>query len=262
MKRETGYLKQNDCYRAARPLTPTGIIVHSTGVNQKRISAYTSQWDRPGVNVCVHGFLGFDDAGELCYRQTLPYSIRCWGCGSGERGSFNASHIQFEICEDLTDGEWCRKTYAAALEICRELCSTFGIAPENVVTHSEAHAMGYASNHADVMHWWPRHGLGMDSFRKELRESMENGLSYERFREYMSRYEAELRALPPSAYAEEACRRAVEAGIFADGDGDGSVDWPQSYVKRQELALLFQRLGLTGGMQTEGEEKDELAGNN
>ena len=245
MKREKKYLTENDCYKAARPLTPTGIIVHSTGVNQKRISAYTSQWDRPGVAVCVHGFLGLNDDGELCYRQTLPYNIRCWGCGSGDKGSFNATHIQFEICEDLLDPDWCRETYAAALQICRELCDAFGIEPHNVVTHSEAHAMGYASNHADIMHWWPREGLSMNSFRKELSQSMEEDeISYEQFRDYMARYEAELRALPPSAYADESARKAVSSGVFTDGDGDGRLDWPQAAVKRQELAVLLDRLGL------------------
>jgi len=245
MKREISYLTENDCYKAARPMTPSGIIVHSTGVNQKRISAYTSQWNRPGVAVCVHGFLGLNDSGELCYRQILPYDIRCWGCGSGENGSFNASHIQFEICEDLRDADWCLETYAAALEICRELCREYSIAPENVVTHSEAHAMGYASNHADVMHWWPQQRLSMELFRKELAESLEDeGMSYERFREYMARYEAELRSLPASAYAVQSARKAVSSGVFADGDGSGSMDMPQSPVKRQELAVLLDRLGL------------------
>ncbi len=245
MKRTVNFLTENDCYKAARPLNPTGIIVHSTGVNQKRISAYTSQWNRPGVAVCVHGFLGLDDDGELCYEQILPYDFRCWGCGSGEKGSFNASHIQFEICEDLRDGDWCRKCYAAALEICRELCREYGIPPENVVTHSEAHAMGYASNHADVMHWWPMEGLSMELFRKELQESMEEkDLNYERFKEYMLRYEAELGALPASAYAEDSARKAIASGVFADGDGDGSLDRPRSKLTRQELAVLFDRLGL------------------
>lgn len=251
MKREVRYLTQNDCYKSARPMTPKGILVHSTGVNQKRIEAYTSQWDRPGVQVCVHGFLGLDEKGELCYRQILPYDIRCWGCGSGSKGSFNASHIQFEICEDLRDGRWCRDTYSAALEICRELCELYGIDPENVVTHSEAHAMGFASNHADVMHWWPQQGLSMEKFRNDLREELSDEMTasdknYEVFKAFMARWEAEQRALPPSDYAAEACRKGVDSGLFTDGDGDGSIDWPHAYLKRQELAVLMDRRGELG----------------
>ena len=168
----TSILTESDCYRAGKPLTPTGILVHSTGVDQKRIAAYTRQWNRPGVNACVHGMLGLDESGALCYTQLLPYEMRCWGCGSGAKGSYNDCCIQFEICETLGDGDWCRTTYDAALELCEALCRRYGIPAEKVVCHSEAHAMGYASNHGDVMHWWPRYGLSMDGFRSALRERL------------------------------------------------------------------------------------------
>lgn len=243
MERRINFLTQNDCFKAAVPLVPEGIVVHSTGVDQKRISAYTSQWNTPGVQVCVHGFLGLDDSGRLCYEQILPYDYQCWGAGSGSRGSFNRSHIQFEICESLTDGAWCRETYRAALEICAELCRQFGIAPENVVTHSEAHAMGYASNHGDVMHWWPRHGLSMDAFRTELGGLLDDR-AYEDFKANMERYLAELAARGVDEYAARAAGLGVERGIFSDGNGDGSMDNPQGWLKRQELAAVLQRLGL------------------
>ena len=173
MQTKVNLLTNNDCYRAAKPLRPTGIVVHSTGSDQKRISAYTEPFNHPGVDKCVHGFLGLDDKGILTYEQTLPYYFRCWGCGSGIRGSYNASHIQFEICETLNDRAWCRETFAAALDLCEKFCREYDISPENVVCHSEAHARGYASNHADVMHWWPKHGLSMDGFRAELRKRLE-----------------------------------------------------------------------------------------
>ena len=166
-------LTESDCYKAGKPLAPRGVVVHSTGVDQKRISAYTSQWNRPGVRACVHGLLGLNDRGGLCFTQTLPFEMRCWGCGSGPKGSLNDSHIQFEICETLGDGVWCRETYAAALELCLSLCRLYGIPPEAVVCHSEAHALGKASNHGDVMHWWPRFGLSMEGFRAELQERLE-----------------------------------------------------------------------------------------
>ena len=174
LKTEYRILTNSDCFRAGKLLSrPRGIVVHSTGVDQKRISAYTRQWDRPGVRACVHGLLGLDDDGALCFVQTLPYEMRCWGCGSGAKGSFNDSHIQFEICEMRGDGDWCRKTYAAALELCTNLYRLYGIPPEAVVCHSEAHALGYGSNHGDVMHWWPDFGLSMDGFRAELKERLE-----------------------------------------------------------------------------------------
>jgi len=252
MRYAAEFLTENDCYRAGRPLQPKGIIVHSTGVDQKRIGAYTSQWNRPGVAACVHGFLGLDGAGALCFTQTLPFEMRCWGCGSGAKGSYNNSHIQFEICEWLDDAAWCRETYGAALEICAMLCMEYGIDPQAVVTHSEAHAQGFASNHGDVMHWWPRHGLSMDGFRADLKQFLEDEKmketeeNYRVFRAFMERYEAEQREKSPSVWAEEVCAKAVRAGLFADGNGDGSMDSPQSYVRRQELAMVLARQGVLG----------------
>ena len=35
--------------------------------------------------------------------------------------------------------------------------------------------MGIASNHGDVMHWFPKHGKSMDTFRAEVNRLLENG---------------------------------------------------------------------------------------
>lgn len=173
MQYRENFLRQNDCYKYGRVLSPVrGIVIHSTGTDQKRIRVYADAWNRPGVKTCVHGFLGLDDAGVLTFEQHLPFTRRCWGCGSGTNGSYNDTHIQFEICETLSDGDWCRETYAAALDLCEYLCLRFRIPAESVVCHSEAHALGYGSNHGDVMHWWPKHGLSMDGFRADLKERL------------------------------------------------------------------------------------------
>ena len=48
----------------------------------------------------------------------------------------------------------------------------------------------------------------------------------------------------PSTYATEACLKGITSGLFSDGNKDGLVDSPQSYVKRQELATVLYRAGL------------------
>lgn len=172
MKRTSALLTNNLTYTSPQRLTPGGIVVHSTGVNQKRIAAYRWQFDRPTQYASVHGIIGLDEDGVLTYEQWLPYNYQCWGVGTGRKGSLNKTHLQFEICEHLGDRDWCLTTYAAALDICEEWCRTFNISPDKVVCHSEAHAMGYGSNHGDVMHWWPKYGLSMDGFRAELAERL------------------------------------------------------------------------------------------
>ena len=219
MQYTTHFLTRSDCFKSGKPLSPKGIVVHSTGVDQKRIRAYTDQWDRPGVRACVHGMLGLDEAGELCYTQILPYNMRCWGCGSGSRGSYNNSCIQFEICEAHADADWCRKTWAAALEVCEELCRRFAIPAEKVVCHSEAHALGYASNHADVMHWWPWHGLSMSGFRAALNERLEA--------EPMIRYKS-IEEVPAALQPETA--QLINAGVLC-GKGEAGLDLTEDMLR-------------------------------
>ena len=50
--------------------------------------------------------------------------------------------------------------------------------------------------------------------------------------------------LKPSEYAEAACKKGIASGLFTDGNQDGLVDNPQSYMKRQELATVLDRKGL------------------
>lgn len=173
MKSVIRYLTKNDQFTHPKPLKPTGIVVHSTGCNQRLVEPYLNGFNIPSVGKSVHGFIGMDN-NVLTYVQTLPYNIRCAGCGSGTKGSYNASHIQFEICEDVGDSKWFTETYNAALDVCAELCTEYGIKPENVICHSEAYLLGYGSNHADVMHWWSHYGKSMDTFRKDLSERLDD----------------------------------------------------------------------------------------
>lgn len=219
MQYQTQILTKSDCFKSSRALTPKGIVVHSTGVDQKRIRAYTDQWNRPGVRACVHGMLGLDEAGALCYTQILPYNIRCWGCGSGSRGSYNNSCLQFEICETLADGDWCHTTWEAALEVCEMLCRRFSIPADKVVCHSEAHALGYASNHADVMHWWPRHGLSMHGFRAALSERLEA--------ENMHRFKS-IEEVPAALQPETA--QLIAAGVLC-GRGEAGLDLTEDMLR-------------------------------
>ena len=56
--------------------------------------------------------------------------------------------------------------WSHAVALTAHLCETYGLDPmTDVLDHSEGHAMGIASNHADVGHWFPLHGKSMDDFR-------------------------------------------------------------------------------------------------
>ena len=77
-----------------------------------------------------------------------------------------------------------------------------------------------------------------------MKDIKEGFMSYETFKAYMLRYESEQAAQPVSMYAEGSCRKAVKSGLFADGDGDSIVDYPQKPLKRQEFAVILDRMGM------------------
>ena len=173
---------ENDCYKAGKTIVPQGIMVHSTGANNpalKRyvgpddgklgVNKYGNHWNVPGLSVCVHAFIGKLADGSVATYQTLPWDRRGWHCYKGENGSGNNTHISFEICEDgLEDGVYFGKVYREAVELCAFLCKEYGLPVESIICHSEGHDLGIASDHSDVMHWFPKHGKSMDTFRADV----------------------------------------------------------------------------------------------
>lgn len=178
-------LTNNACYKAGRTIVPKGIMVHSTGANNPNLkryvgpddgllgkNQYNNHWnqDKPGGRqVCVHAFIGKLADGTIATYQTLPWNHRGWHAG----GKANDSHIGFEICEDgLSDSTYFNKVYREAVELCLHLCKLYGLTQRSIICHSEGRKLGIASNHADVMHWFPKHGKSMDTFRADVKSGL------------------------------------------------------------------------------------------
>lgn len=175
---------KNDCYKQNKKMTPKGIIVHSTGANNPNLKRYLgpddgrigynaigNHWNQPNISKCVHAFIGKDKQGKVCTYQTLPLNICAWGAGKGSKGTYNYSpaYLQFEILEDsLKDESYFNKVMKEAQELCAKWCKEYNIPVNDVISHSEAHTRGYASNHADCDHWLKMFGRNMKWFRKEV----------------------------------------------------------------------------------------------
>lgn len=177
---------ENACYKAGKKITVKGIMVHSTGANNpwlKRYvgpddgllgkNQYNNHWNQAmDRQACVHGFIGKLADGTIATYQTLPWDHRGWHAG----GAANNTHIGFEICEDgLTDSTYFKKVYQEAVELCAYLCKLYGLTEKNIICHSEGYKQGIASNHGDVMHWFPKHGKNMDIFRAEVKALLNAG---------------------------------------------------------------------------------------
>ena len=186
---------ENRCYKTGATIKPKGVMVHSTGANNPNLRRYVqpvadtpgkdtllaqlgtnrngNHWNRAGLSVCVHGFIGKLADGSVAAVQTLPWDRRGWHAGDGTSGrSANDTHISFEICEDgLADAAYFAQVYRTAVELTAKLCREYGLDPLAdgvVICHQEGYRRGIASNHGDVLHWFPKFGKSMDDFRADV----------------------------------------------------------------------------------------------
>lgn len=187
MKIVQHYLTQNPCYKVGKTITVKGLMLHSVGCNQPSAAVFLRTWNPPanGREVCVHAFI---DGNDGTVYQTLPWNHRGWHGG----GKSNNTHIGVEMCEPAsiryTGGasfkdldpvnteKVVRRTYNAAVELFAFLCEKYGLDPMlDIISHSEGHSLGLASNHGDPEHLWKKFGLSMDGFRKAVQAQMKSG---------------------------------------------------------------------------------------
>ena len=178
------YARSSGAFKTPRPMpqgSPVGIIIHTTGAdnpNLKRyvnapeicgVNPYKNYFDRPDSNVCPHAVIGKDKNGDVRAAKLLPWNVCCWGCGNGSKGSYNyaPAYIQIEIAEDaLNDRAYFEEAFGLAADLCQRLMKNYPtIKPGNIISHKEACARDYASNHGDPEHWLARFGKNMDWFR-------------------------------------------------------------------------------------------------
>ena len=175
---------QSDCYKAGKTIEVKGLMIHSVGCPQPKAKPFIKNWDKPGANACVHAIVEPD--GDVY--QLLPWNHRGWHGG----GASNNTHIGVEMTEPNTikyvggatwqetgDGTNTKAhvlaTYKHSVELFAYLCLKFDLDPLAdgvVISHSEGHKRGIASNHGDVEHLWDKFGLSMTQFRKDIKAAM------------------------------------------------------------------------------------------
>lgn len=234
---------KNKCYITGRKITPCGVMVHSTGANNPNLKRYVqpddgrlgvnpysnsfNEYQPGGRNVCPHAVIGKLADGSVASYQILPWDVEGWHAG----GTANKlGYIGFEICEDaLKDAEYFAAAYDEAVAFTAYLCRLYGFDPQGetaqgyptVLCHSEAAALGIASNHSDVTHWFPRFGKTMDDFRADVAARMEGNNMDEEM-----------------TWEEE--QKAATEWVTANGISDG--ERPQDGVKRIEFWVTLWRM--------------------
>ena len=244
------YMTKNECFQRGKFFFPTGVMLHSTGANNPRLSRYVQPDDgqlgknpyenhfntpRPGGRkVCPHAIIGKRTDGSIAAYQLLPWEMAGWHAG----GRANDSHIGIEICEDgLTDRTYFLSVYALAVELTAHLCREFQLDPSAdgvVLCHSEGHSRGIASNHADVTHWFSRHGKTMDDFRVDVARKMEqeDAMTQEQFDSMMENWlERQNKKIPTQNWLLDGIQTAKAAGV-----SDGSR--PLGLCTRAEAMMM------------------------
>ena len=234
---------------------PLGIVVHSTGANNKTLkryvqpikgdanydeviadigkNAYGNHWNKSGKKACVHAFIGVNAAKEVETYQVLPWDNCCWGVGSGVNGSYNynpTAYIQFEICEDnLKDEAYFNEVMKEAQELCAYLCKEFDLTELHVCSHAEAYKRGYGSNHGDIDHWLKKFGKDMNWFRGEVKKLRKEKEPVEVFKSYKVKVTASalnIRKGPGTNYKTNGCiRNKGVYNIVDEADGKGAKKW-------------------------------------
>lgn len=200
------FMTQSSWYKGAGKVTPRGVLIHSTGANNTRISRYVqpddnasnrakllellgvnknkNDWNHIARQAGVNAWIGKLADGTVSSVQAGPWDKKAWGCASGKKGSCNDGWIQFEICEDgLTDRNYFNAVYQEAVELTAYLCALYKLDPLGTVKyngvnvpvilcHQDSYRLGLGSNHGDVLHWFPKFGKSMDDFRKDVKAKM------------------------------------------------------------------------------------------
>lgn len=239
---------------------PQGLVLHSTAMPNVNAYGIQNYFNKPNVGASIHGCI--DDEHII---QCMPWNKKAGHIGSGKYGSFNNTHIGIEMCEPKgliynsnysaiiqynPPPDYFGKIWNNAVNLFAYLCKLLNLNPQGknvIVSHAEAHALGYGSNHADTAHWFKWENKTMDDFRQDvlkvysLKEDEEE-MTYEQFKEYMDRYLNEAQVSQPSDWAKEACEIAIAKGIMK-GNGQGAFNF-QKPLTRESYLVMQHRQGL------------------
>lgn len=184
---EIRYATNNGAYTAKRTIKPQGAVNHSVGCAQPNPEVFYKNMNKSSCGWGVMALIGGFNTGDGKIIVTLPYNARCWGVGSGKKGSWNNTKVQWEICEPAghtyaggtminynvaKNQEYFDRMWKMVVAWNVYICDMFGYKIDDISDHAESYKAGMGSNHSDVGQWWPKHGKNMDALRAEVRAIM------------------------------------------------------------------------------------------
>lgn len=289
-KEQEQLLTKNACYISNGKFNDNkGVLIHCTatpGATPERFSSSWNVYHSGGKDVGIHTFQGngtcsvcggklacvnaFCDDSKVI--KTLPYNMRPWGCGSGNKGSGNNYYVQIEICEPVgiyyVNGwnyaiktgyedsvkNYIKNAFEVAAQWSAERLKEMGIKVVNtdtVTSHYEEHLKGYASNHGDPQGLFALAGLSMNQFRDRVNQILnEEGIDMTKaeFIESLTPAEAATlvnkarqyyRDLEAVSYAKEPLEWGKQHGIMVGNENGNQM--PCDIMTRQDAISVLKR---------------------
>lgn len=266
---EIRYATKNGAYLSGKTIKPMGCVNHSIGVAQPSTEVIFKNMNSSNANWGVNAILGDFHLGEGKILVTLKDYTRPWGCGQGDKGSWNNSKVQWEVCEpkghtyqygrmvnyDVEKNQlYFDRMWKMLVAWNVYMIDKYGYPVSGISDHAEAYKAGYGSNHSDMGQWLPKHGKSMDILRKEVRAILEHKedeeMPIEKFVEHMNRYRDILQDNDASEYSEEARKWALDTGLIVgsgtDSNGEPNAMWGDFLTREQFVTVLYRFAKLFG----------------
>lgn len=265
----------NGAYQAGRKINPQGCVNHSVGCAQPSVDVFFNIMNKSSAGWGVNALLGDFHKGDGRILVVLPLDTRPWGCGSGSKGSWNNTKVQWEVCEPAGH------TYAGGTMIAYDvvknqvyfdrmwkmlvawnvyLVKKFGYDINGISDHAESYRAGYGSNHSDMGQWLPKHGKSMAALRQEV-EAILNGDSIaeteddfmadvKKFEEAWLEYRKTLQDNDAGAYSQDARNWATSSGLIAGNgteiNGEPNCMWQDMLTREQFVTVLYRFAQMMG----------------
>ena len=142
----------------------------------------------------------------------------------------NKSWLSYDTYSSETK-PYFENVYKKAVWLFATILKQIGGSADQIVCHKEGYTQGIASNHADVLHWFPKEGKTMADFRADVAKEMNGNIPTTPVE-------------PPSATIEDADLWAKEAWEKAYKKGVMDGTRPKQTITRQEVAVVLDNLGL------------------
>ena len=228
----------NRRYRAAEPLTPRGVVLHSIGTPQPSARVLQAYWNRDAGPYVTHYVL--DDREIL---HCMPDHYKCWHVGSPGNGKW----LGVELCEPaeityttgasftIGDLEAARRhalgSYKNAVFLLAKLCRDHGWDPFTaILTHREVTRQRLSNtDHVDPEHLWNGLGLGLSllQLRRDVAAAMDIAQPAPLYRIRKSRDDA---ASQLGAYRNLDYAKAALPEGYTIFDEAGNAVYPTEYL--------------------------------